>query len=200
VDHANNKGFTALLTAAKECNVACVKILAAQGHASLLHRDKIKNYSVKDWLNHHGYTSKEIMKILPSTRKPIRKFTDAINIARLLPSIKSHKDKRDLAEHSPAMVSRIMMPIAVSEVDIEPRKKRQVTRHRSLENNDQTRFRIKRIQSLQLPDIYRGRYDSPFYESEEESGKRRNYRPHFERCRRHTFDEYYTFESSSDDD
>lgn len=200
VDHANDKGFTALLTAAKECNVACVKILAAQGHASLLHRDKIKNYSAHDWLCHHGYTNKEILQILPSVRKPRRKFVDAVNIARLLPSMKTHKEKRGLVEHSPSMVSRITVPITISEVDIQPRKKKQVTRHRSLEGSDQERFRIKRMNSLQLPKIYRGTYDSAYYESEEDGGKRRDYRPHFEKCRRHTFDEYYTFDSSSDDD
>lgn len=199
VDHANQKGFTALLMAAKECNIACVKILAAQGHASLRHRDKTKNYSVQDWLQHHGYTKTEIAQILPSIRKPRRRFADAIKIARLLPSIK-HKEKKSL-ERTPSVLSTITVPITVAEFDIEPRKKKVVSRHPSLEENDRSRFAIKRLHSLQLPKIYRGTmYDSPYFDSDDEKEKRRDYRPHFEKSRQTTLEEYLTFESSSEDD
>lgn len=210
VDYPNHKGFTALLMAAKECNLACVKILAAQGHASLRHRDKTKNYSVQDWLHHHGYSKKEIAQMLPSVRKPRRKFADAINIARLLPSIKhkekkllpsiKHKEKRHL-ERSPSIVSTITVPITVTEFDIQPRQNKALSRHRSLEENDRGRFAIKRLHSLQLPKIYRGTmYDSPYFDSDDEKEKRRDYRPHFEKSRQTTLEEYLTFESSSEDD
>lgn len=199
VDHANQKGFTALLMAAKECNITCVKILATQGHASLRHRDKTKNYSVQDWLQHHGYTKTEIAEILPSIRKPRRRFVDAIKIARLLPSLK-HKEKKSV-ERTPSVLSTITVPITVSEFDIEPRKKKMVSRHPSLEGNDRGRFAIKRLHSLQLPKIYRGTmYDSPYFDSDDEKDKRRDYRPHFEKSREATLEEYMTFESSSEDD
>ncbi|XP_061192176.1 putative ankyrin repeat protein RF_0381 [Saccostrea echinata] len=200
VDHSNKMGFTAILMAAKECNIACVKILANQGHASLLHRDKTKNFSVNDWLAYHGYTKNEIMQILPSVRKARRKFIDAINIARMLPSIKWNKEKKTLLDRPPSMVSSITVPLTVTDFDIPPRKKKPVTRHRSLDGTSRERFLIKRLHSLQLPKIYRGMYDSPYYESEEDEGKRSHYRPHFEKCRQRTFEEYLSLNSSSDDD
>ncbi|XP_069119278.1 uncharacterized protein [Argopecten irradians] len=61
IDHQNKNGFTALLTAAKHGNISCARILARQGHGSLVVRDKVHGYSVQEWLKLGGYTLDDIM-------------------------------------------------------------------------------------------------------------------------------------------
>ncbi|XP_033733566.1 inversin-B-like [Pecten maximus] len=79
IDHANKNGFTALLTAAKHGNISCARILARQGHASLLIRDKVHGYSVQEWLKLGGYTLEDIV----SENKSNKVKSKYVSITRL---------------------------------------------------------------------------------------------------------------------
>ena len=83
VDHVNNEGYTALLMACRYGNISCAQILAQQGMASLLHRDRVRGYSVQDWLALKGYTLEDITPIESRVRSKSR-FVRALNIARLV--------------------------------------------------------------------------------------------------------------------
>jgi hypothetical protein len=60
IDHVNKDGSTALLAAAQQTYITCCSLLIGQGHASLNFKDKLRGFTVEDYLAESGFTIEDV--------------------------------------------------------------------------------------------------------------------------------------------
>ncbi|XP_067681651.1 ankycorbin-like [Haliotis asinina] len=106
VDHFNDEGFSALLTAARSGNLECCRVLVNTGKASLSLRDKQRNLLPIEWLQQQQFDQASIDFLRPKT-----KFYRVAKLATSLAKAKSMSvfDKKLLPP--PARPSRSLVPI-----------------------------------------------------------------------------------------
>ena len=69
VDRLNSEGMSALMVAGKNGFMECVKLLAHEGKASLLQRDKVRNMTAVEWAREGGCSTPEIEAFLPKIHR-----------------------------------------------------------------------------------------------------------------------------------